>query len=61
MVQGNDVKLFYDQAHNDYLQFTIEYGIPFTVVLASMVLMSLKQTIYTMRYRKNNLMRGTAF
>ena len=61
MVQGNDVKLFYDHAHNDYLQFTVEYGIPFTLLLASMVLMSLKQTIYTMRYRKNNLMRGTAF
>jgi O-antigen ligase len=61
MVQGSDVKLFYDHAHNDYLQFTIEYGIPFTVLLAAMVILSLRQTIYTMRHRKNNLMRGTAF
>jgi len=61
MVQGDDVKLFYDHAHNDYLQFTIEYGIPFILLLAGLVLTSLWQSIYTMRYRKNNLMKGLAF
>jgi len=60
-VKGDDIKLFYDHAHNDYLQFTIEYGIPFTLLLAMIVLASLWQTIYTMRYRKNDLMRGIAF
>jgi len=61
MVQGDDIKLFYDHAHNDYLQFTIEYGIPFTALLAMIVLASLWQSIYTMRHRKNNLMKGVAF
>ena len=61
MVKGDDIKLFYDHAHNDYLQFTIEYGIPFTVLLAIIVLASLWQSIYTMRHRKNNLMKGVAF
>lgn len=61
MVKGDDIKLFYDHAHNDYLQFTIEYGVPFTLLLAILVLASLWQSIYTMRHRKNNLMKGTAF
>jgi O-antigen ligase len=61
MVQGEDIKLFYDHAHNDYLQFTIEYGIPITVLLAAMVIISFWKTIDTMRKRNNNLMRGTAF
>lgn len=61
MVQGDDINLFYDHAHNDYLQFTIEYGIPFTLLLALIVLTSIWQSIYTMRHRKNNLMKGVAF
>ncbi|MBU2895071.1 O-antigen ligase family protein [Colwellia sp. D2M02] len=61
MVKGDDIKLFYDHAHNDYLQFTIEYGFPITMLLAAIVLMSLKQTVYTMRKRQNSLMKGTAF
>jgi O-antigen ligase len=61
MVKGDDIKLFYDHAHNDYLQFSIEYGLLMTLLLAVLVLSSLWQAIYTMRYRKNNLMKGTAF
>ena len=61
MVQGDDIKLFYDHAHNDYLQFTIEYGIPFTLLLAFIVFVSLMQSIHTMRNRKNSLMKGIAF
>lgn len=61
MVKGDEIKLFYDHAHNDYLQFSIEYGLPVTLLLAALVLASLRQTIYTLRNRKNNLMKGTAF
>lgn len=61
MVKGDDIKLFYDHAHNDYLQFSIEYGLFITLLLAVLVLVSLWQAIYTMRNRKNNLMKGTAF
>jgi len=61
MVKGDDIRLFYDHAHNDYLQFTIEYGLPMTLLLAALVIASLSQAIYTMRNRRNNLMKGTAF
>ncbi len=60
-VQGADVQLFYDHAHNDYLQFAVEFGLPATTLLGIMVLWSLWQAIYTMRKRHNNLMKGTAF
>ena len=61
MVKGDDINLFYDHAHNDYLQFTIEYGIPVTMLLATIVLISLWQAAYTMRKRRNTLMKGVAF
>jgi O-antigen ligase len=61
MVKGNDIPLFYDHAHNDYLQFAIEFGLPASLLLGFIVLWSLWQTIYTMRHRRNNLMKGTAF
>ncbi|MGL1955699.1 MAG: O-antigen ligase family protein [Colwellia sp.] len=61
MVQGDDVPLFYDHAHNDYLQFSIEYGLPATLLLAWLILLSLWQTIVAMRERKHTLMKGTAF
>ncbi|NQY88119.1 MAG: O-antigen ligase family protein [Colwellia sp.] len=61
MVKGNDIPIFYDHAHNDYLQFAIEFGLPATLFLGLIVLWSLWQTIYTMRHRRNNLMKGTAF
>jgi len=61
MEKGDDIKLFYDHAHNDYLQFAIEYGLPMTLLLGVLVLASLRQAIYTLCNRKNNLMKGTAF
>ena len=61
MVKKEDIYLYYDHAHNDYLQFTVEYGLPSTLLLAIIVLWSLWQTGYAMRHRRNNLMKGTAF
>ena len=61
MVQQENLYIYYDHAHNDYLQFAVEYGLPATLLLAIIVLWSLWHTGYTMRHRRNNLMKGTAF
>ncbi len=61
MVKGDDINLFYDHAHNDYLQFTIEFGIPASMTLAFIVLASLWQSASAMRKRKHQLMKGIAF
>ena len=56
-----EIHSFYDHAHNDYLQMTIEHGIPATLLLAILVLLSLYKSLYAMRHRKNSIMKGTAF
>ena len=61
MVQKENLYIYYDHAHNDYLQFAVEYGLPITLLLATIVLWSLWHTSYAMRHRRNNLMKGTAF
>lgn len=61
MVQQENFYIYYDHAHNDYLQFAVEYGLPATLLLAVIVLWSLWHTGYAMRHRRNNLMKGTAF
>ncbi len=52
---------FYDHAHNDYLQFAIEVGIPMTLLLGLMVLWSLWQNLQVMRQSEHKLHRGLAF
>ncbi|WP_263079347.1 O-antigen ligase family protein [Endozoicomonas sp. Mp262] len=54
-------KGFYDLAHNDFIQFSLEFGIPAFVLLVVMVLMAFWQAIMTIRYRKNRLMTGLGF
>ncbi|REL31936.1 O-antigen ligase family protein [Thalassotalea euphylliae] len=61
MVQGEKVTSFYDHAHNDYLQFSLEFGIPATLLLGITVLMSLWQCMQAMRQRNHALMKGVAF
>ena len=61
MVQGEKVTSFYDHAHNEYLQFAVEFGIPATLLLGLIVLMSLWQCMQTMRLRHHALMKGVAF
>jgi putative inorganic carbon (HCO3(-)) transporter len=56
-----EINGFYDHAHNDYLQMTIEHGIPASLLLAILVLLSLYKSLYAMRHRKNSIMKGTAF
>ena len=60
-VQGSDVTSFYDHAHNEYLQFSVELGIPATLLLGIVVLWSLWQCMQTMRLRHHSLMKGVAF
>lgn len=61
LVQGNDIKAFYDHAHNDYIQFTTEYGIPATIWLGILVLYSLVISINAMVTRNSRFLRGLGF
>ena len=60
-VQGPGVSAFYDFAHNDYLQFAIEYGIPATLLLGFMVLWSFWHAQIALRTRHSSLMKGVGF
>ncbi|ENM5881854.1 O-antigen ligase family protein [Vibrio metoecus] len=55
--QGN-VALFYDHAHNDYVQFALESGLITTGLLGIMVLFSAWQGLSAFRKRSNATMRG---
>ncbi|TRY33469.1 O-antigen ligase family protein [Aliiglaciecola sp. M165] len=56
-----EVHSFYDHAHNDYLQSLIENGVVATLLLASIVLLTLRKAIFAMRDRKMSIMKGGAF
>ncbi len=59
--QGTDVVLFYDQAHNDYLQFALEAGIPVTLILAGFLGICFWSALRAMATRRKSLMRGMSF
>ncbi|MFD3316129.1 O-antigen ligase family protein [Alteromonas macleodii] len=59
--QSENIRLFYDHAHNDYLQFAIEAGIPASALLFALVTMCLYFAIRAMRVRADSIMRGVAF
>ena len=52
---------FYDHAHNDYIQFSVELGLPITLMLGTMVLFCLFTSLQTVRKRKTALYQGTSF
>ncbi len=52
---------FYDHAHNEYLQFAIEVGLPVTAMLGLMLLWCLWQNLQVMRVSDDKLHRGLAF
>jgi O-antigen ligase len=52
---------FYDHAHNEYLQFAIEIGMPMTALLGLMVCWCLWQNLQVMRQSDDKLHRGLAF
>ncbi|RQW63888.1 O-antigen ligase family protein [Vibrio viridaestus] len=51
---------YYDYAHNEYLQFAIECGLPALLLLAFIVLMSLFKNVQTISKRNSKTMKGTA-
>ena len=59
--QPGHYSAFYDHAHNEYLQFAIELGVPLTVLLGLWLLWMLWLNLQTMRLRQNKLSRGIAF
>ncbi len=52
---------FYDHAHNEYIQFSIEYGVIVTGFLGLWVLYALWLACRTMYLRNNKLYKGIAF
>lgn len=59
--RNDDIRGFYDHAHNDYIQLTVEHGVVGSGILLFIVLSSLWQAIQAMRLRKNSTYKGLAF
>jgi putative inorganic carbon (HCO3(-)) transporter len=59
--KNSDVHSFYDHAHNDFLQMTIEYGIPGISILALLVLLAFYKSVRAMRNRRNSIFKGASF
>ena len=58
--QTDEIRLHYDQAHNDYLQFTIEYGIPITLLLGILMLYMMTLSIKLIFSSSDKLVVGGA-
>jgi O-antigen ligase len=52
---------FYDHAHNEYVQFAVEYGVIMTAILGLWVLYAFWLACRTMYLRNNKLYKGVAF
>lgn len=59
--RGADIGQFYDHAHNDYLEFGSEFGLPVFIVLACCVLYALFVAMQSMAKRRDQLAIGVAF
>jgi len=59
--RGNDIPLYYDHAHNDYLQFIAEHGVVGVLPLAMLLAASFGMAIQTMRKRRTLLFQAIAF
>lgn len=60
-VQNETIQHFYDHAHNEYLQFTIEFGVVGALLLALFIVLCMKNALSAMRNRRHPLPRGAAF
>lgn len=54
----SQVTLFYDHAHNDYLQFLFEYGAPMTALMGLMVLFCGYRAFRAFQQRRDKTLRG---
>ncbi len=52
---------YFDLAHNDFLQFPLEFGIPAYLILIFTVLFSVWTAIQAIRLRRSKLMIGMGF
>lgn len=59
--QGPEINVFYDHAHNDYLEFLAELGLIGYLPLGLLVLYSLVTALRAMFMRRDSLARGLAF
>ncbi|TAP40332.1 O-antigen ligase family protein [Alteromonas sp. KUL49] len=59
--QSDEVHLFYDHAHNDYLQFLIEAGSVSSFIILMVPLIAATRCVKAMRKRRNKLIQGVAF
>ena len=59
--QPPDLPGFYDHAHNDYLEFAVELGIPATGLLLCFVLLLAVGAFRALSERQSPLLRGAAF
>ena len=59
--QAPNLEGFHQHAHNDYLEFAAELGLPATAVLLAFVCLSLWQAYRLQRERNNALYKGAGF
>ncbi len=60
-VQPKAYSGFYDHAHNDYLQFAIEVGLPITIMLLGWLFWLGYLALLVMRHHEHKLERGLCF
>lgn len=58
---GEDVRNHFDHAHNDYIQFVIEYGLIGTLPLAAFVLLALWRALQALWRRESLYRSGVGF
>lgn len=58
---GDDIRLHFDHAHNDYLQFAIEYGLVGVLPLAAFVLLALWHSLRALCKRQSTYRSGVGF
>lgn len=59
--RGSDLKPFYHHAHNDYVQFLVEYGAIGAALVGSLPLWALVLAVLALARRRDPLARGFAF
>lgn len=60
-VREGDIRIFYDHAHNDYLEFLTERGVVGFSPLLLAVIMSAAAALQALRKRRDPLLRGLGF
>ena len=59
--QAAELPGFYQHAHNDYLEFAVELGLPATTLLGSVVALALWNGFHLQRLRRTALYKGVGF